>query len=132
MRLAILTATLALAGCTASGEMQASQRARSDRELAEALEGRVAGAPQDCISAQGTNGPRIIDAGTILYSDGRRTYVNKLEASCPGLSPYDTIVIELHGSQICRNDLFRTIDPGNRIPGPYCRLAKFVPYEKPR
>ncbi|MEI9928657.1 MAG: hypothetical protein WDN44_14335 [Sphingomonas sp.] len=41
-----------------------------------------------------------------------------------------TIVIELHGSEICRHDRFRTLDPGSSIPGPTCLMGKFTPYRK--
>jgi hypothetical protein len=130
MRLAAISVALALAGCAANGEMRASQAAEAERDLAQALEGRVAGPPQDCISSHGVNGPQVIDRNTILYNDGRRVYRNELAAECPSLSRYDTIIIELHGSQICRNDLFRPLDPGTRIPGAYCRLGQFTPYTR--
>ena len=132
MRLAIITAlgAAALAGCAANGEFQQSQRARADRELADALKDRVAGEPVDCVSTPGLDGPQIIDRKTILYRSGGRLWRNELAAECPGLSPYDTIIVELHGSQICRNDHFRTIDPGSRIPGATCLFGKFTPYSR--
>ena len=67
----------------------------------------------------------------MLYrAGGRRVYRNDLVAECPGLSPFDTVIVELHGSQICRNDQFRVLEQGSRIPGPYCRFGQFVPYTK--
>lgn len=132
MRQLLLTGMLALAGCTADNTLSASSQARADAELAEALEGRTAGEPANCIGTSGvTRGPQIIDRDTILYRDGKRVWRNELEAACPRLAPYNTMVIELYGSQMCRNDRFRVVEPGSSIPGPYCRLGKFVPYEKP-
>lgn len=132
MRLAIITGlgALALTGCAANSEVQQSQQARADRELADAIKDRVPGEPTDCVSNMSLDGPQIIDRNTILYRDGGRIWRNELGSECPGLSPFDTIVLEVHGSQICRNDRFRTIDPGSRIPGPYCLLGKFTPYTK--
>lgn len=127
----IALCALVVAGCTASAEVQTQQLSRADRELADALEGRVAGAPQDCISTMALNGPQIIDKDTILYREtGRTVWRNELASACPGLRAMDTVVIELHGSQMCRNDRFRAVSPGGGIPGPYCRLGKFVPYRK--
>ena len=123
---------LALAGCAASSEVQQSQQARADRDLTDALKDRVAGEPQDCISNSGLNGPQIIDRDTLLYRDGGRIWRTELAAECPGLSPYDTIIVEVHGSQLCRNDRFRALDAGSRIPGPYCLFGKFTPYTKPK
>jgi hypothetical protein len=121
---------VALAACTASAE-QSGQISRADRELADALKGRVAGEPVDCIDTTTVNGPQIIDKDTLLYRQtGRTVWRNELAASCGGLSPMDTIIIELHGTRMCRNDMFRAVSGSGRIPGPYCRLGKFVPYRK--
>lgn len=130
MRLAIMLGTLVLAGCTSSSELKASREATAARDLADALEGRVPGKPQNCISSTGLNGPQIIDSSTILYREGRRVWRNDLPSSCPSLDRFSVIIAELHGSQICRNDLFRAVDPGSRIPGPHCRFGQFVPYVK--
>lgn len=132
MRQAIIIGlgALALTGCAANSEVQRSQQARADRDLADALKDRVAGAPQDCVSNISLDGPQIIDRDTILYRDGSRVWRAELAAECPGLQPYDTIIVEVHGSQICRNDRFRTLDAGSRIPGPYCLFGKFTPYTK--
>jgi hypothetical protein len=130
MRLAIMLGALALAACTSSSELRESRRAEAATDLAEALDGRTAGKPQDCISQNGINGPQIIDARTILYRDGKRIWRNDLQADCLALDPDDIMVVELHGSQICKNDLFRPVDRGSRIPGPYCRFGQFTPYVK--
>lgn len=127
----MIAGALALMGCTASAEIQSSENARAERELAHELEGRTAGAPTDCISATGVQGPQIIDSDTILYRQvGRTVWRNELPSECRSLAPMSTIVVELHGGQICRNDRFRVIETGSSIPGPYCRLGKFTPYRK--
>jgi hypothetical protein len=132
MRLAIVAATLALAGCTASAEMQASRAAEAKADLDEALAGRVAGRPQSCLplSPGSINGPQIIDQTTILYRDGKRVWRNTLASDCPSLGQDDILVVEMNGSQVCRNDLFRPVDRGSRIPGAYCRFGDFTPYTK--
>ena len=47
------------------------------------------------------------------------------------LKPNDTLIVEVHGSRVCRNDLFRTVTPGLSIPSGICRLRSFVPYDRP-
>ncbi|MEP9361258.1 DUF6491 family protein [Sphingomonas sp. KR3-1] len=124
-------AMLALAGCAASSAMQASQQAEAQKDLADALAGRVAGAPRDCISVSDSDGPQIVDDRTILYKPvGRTLWRNDLASSCPSLRPYATLIVEVHGGQLCRNDRFRVLDPGASIPGPFCAFGKFTPYEK--
>jgi hypothetical protein len=131
MRGIAVTGLLMLAGCTASAEMQASQQAEAQKDLADALGDRVAGAPRDCISTSDSDGPQIIDDHTILYKPvGRTVWRNDLASSCPGLRPYTTMIVEVHGSQICRNDRFRVLEPGTSIPSAFCMFGKFTPYEK--
>jgi len=131
MRWALVTiAAVLVAGCAASAEQSTSQQARAARDLAKAIGDRKAGAPIDCINSSTSDGPQIIDHKTVIYRQGQRIWVNRLEAECPGLEPFNTMLVELHGSQICRNDQFRVIQPGSSIPGPYCRFSKFTPYSK--
>lgn len=100
--------------------------------LADALAGRVAGRPVDCVEKSRLDGPQIIDEKTLIYREsGRRVWRNDLIGRCPGLSPMDTLIVDIYGSQLCRNDHFRALEPGMRIPGPYCRLGPFTPYDKP-
>ena len=131
MRVAILIAGIALAGCTPSAQMQASQQAQAEKDLASALGDRVPGTPRDCISTTDADGPQIIDGHTILYKPvGRTVWRNELTSQCPSLRPYTTLIVEVHGAQICRNDRFRVIEPGSSIPSAYCMFGKFTPYTK--
>ncbi|MEO6217171.1 MAG: DUF6491 family protein [Sphingomonas sp.] len=122
-KLPVLALVLIAAGATA---------ADSKKDLDKALAGRVAGAPVDCISTFSTDGPQVIDERTVLYRSGRRVYVNTLEAACPSLDWDKVLIVELHGSQICRNDHFRVLARGTTIPGPTCLFGKFAPYDKPK
>jgi hypothetical protein len=130
-RVIVAMGVLALAGCTAAAEQSQSRRAEADRDLADALEGRVAGEAVDCISTTTLSGPQIIDNDTVLYRSGSRVYRNEIVGQCPRLERFNTMVVEVYGSQLCRNDRFRVVEPGTSIPGPYCRFGKFVPYTKP-
>lgn len=96
------------------------------------LAGRVAGKAVDCIDRSRVGGPDVIDSRTILYRETtRRIWRNDLPAACPGLRPTATLIIDAYGSRTCSNDTFRANEPGSVIPGPYCRLGKFTPYDLP-
>ena len=117
----------------ALGLLGAAAPAAPRQETAEsALAGRVAGKPVDCVEQSRLGGPQIIDSKTLIYREsGRRVWRNDLVGECPGLRPMDTLIVDVYGSQLCRNDHFRAISPGDRIPGPYCRFGQFIPYDKP-
>jgi hypothetical protein len=123
---------LALTGCVASAEHSNGTQTKAERELADALKDRVAGTPVDCIDTfQASGGPQIIDNNTILYRQvGKTIWRNDLKGGCPGLHQGDTLVVEQYGSQLCRNDRFRSVTPGSSIPGATCLFGKFTPYTK--
>ncbi|WEJ97993.1 MAG: hypothetical protein P0Y59_13600 [Candidatus Sphingomonas phytovorans] len=126
-RLVLGVTALAVAACATAAS---SRKAGTDLERA--LAGRTPGAPVDCIDRSFAGGPQIIDGNTLLYRSGRQVWRNDLEAQCPSLRPTSILIIEAHGSQMCRNDLFRATEPGSAVPGPICRLGRFTPYEKPK
>jgi len=116
----------------AAGAMAADSNSDA-RDLAKALAGRTPGKPVDCVSSSWVEGPQIIGDRILLYREGGRVMRNDLPAACPGLDDDSIIVAEIHGSQLCRSDLFYTLQRGgSRIPGPHCQLGKFTPYEKPK
>jgi hypothetical protein len=124
-RALIAIGTIAIAGATLA--------AAHDDDLAKALAGRTPGTPQACVETSWVDGPQIIDNRTLIYRQtGRRLWRNDLPEACPGLHQDSRLIVELYGSQTCESDRFRPVDPGSRIPGAYCRLGKFVPYDKPR
>lgn len=110
----------------------ASTAAPRQDALTDALAGRVAGKPVECVDKSFLGGPQIIDEKTLIYREsGRRIWRNDLIGPCPGLRPMDTLIVDVYGGQLCRNDRFRAISPGESIPGAYCRLGNFTPYDKP-
>lgn len=92
------------------------------------LAGRVAEAPANCISLTSMQGRSIVDAHTILYTQGARVWKTGPVGACPSLAPFTTLVIDVYGGQLCKNDRFRVITPGMTIPSGYCRFTEFTPY----
>lgn len=97
------------------------------------LAGRVAGKPAECISLSHNSSPTIIDRRTILYREsGRRVWRTGPIGECPALRPMNTLIIEVFGNQLCRNDRFRVLEPNAGIPSGVCRFDRFTPYDKVR
>lgn len=95
------------------------------------LAGRIAGAPESCVSTEPTDSLHALDAQTIAYGSGRTVYVNRLPAACPGIRPMSTLITEVYGSRLCRGDRVRGLEQGSTIPGPACILGDWVPYRRP-
>ncbi len=119
---------LALAGCTGFG----GQTHTAEEDLSRELAGRVAGPPETCVSDHRSRSLQIVDRRTLTYRAGDTLWVNRLAADCPGLRPLNTLIVEKHGSQLCRGDRVRGIEPGSTIPGPMCPLGDFIPYRRAR
>lgn len=95
------------------------------------LAGRVAGKPVNCIDTSTVgNGPIIVDNKTILYQRGSRTWKTSPIGACPALRPLTTLIMIRYGSQLCRNDRFRVLEPGVSIPSAFCRFDAFTPYDR--
>lgn len=96
--------------------------------------GRVAGKPQACVSSYGNASLVIAGANTVmLNASGRRRWI-ATAIGCPALHSDDVLIVEhlAGGSEYCRDDRIRTLPRGLSIPGPFCRLSDFTPYDKPR
>lgn len=86
---------------------------------------------RSCIAITPGQSLTIVDDGVVGYRSGRTTWVNQLPGRCPGLHPLNTLVVEVHGSQICRGDRIRVIQHPLTTPGPICVLGDFTAY-RPR
>lgn len=99
--------------------------------LTHALAGRIPGKSVECVAASWLDAPQVIDEKTLLFREsGYRIWRNDLPDACPGLRPMSTLVINIHGSELCRDDDFRAVEPGSSIPTATCRLGRFTPYNK--
>ena len=112
-----------LAAACATGSAQ-------EADLSSELAGRSAGPEQDCVPASPSANLVARDRQTLVYDGGRTLWVNRLAAACPGLRPTSTLIVDLHGSQYCRGDRFRAVEPGQSIAGPSCLLGSFTPYRR--
>lgn len=127
MRMLTMSAALLLSGCSA-GSLDSAAPANG---LPQELLGRVAGTPRACVSTIPNQAVRALNSSTIAYDQGVVIWVNRLLSACPGISPYNGIGIDQAGTQLCRGDRVRGLDPGGTVPAPGCNLQLWVPYRRP-
>ena len=127
--LALAVASLAL---TASAGVAQNRRGPDgDARLAKLLEGRVPGKPVSCISAQISNRLQIIDRTAVVYDSGGTVYVAK-PRDPRTLNSDDILVINRFGSQLCKQDIIRTVDRNSGFMTGVVFLGDFVPYTRRR
>lgn len=124
MRTVFIASVVTLAGCTAAPPPPAN-----NAPIAQ-LAGRVAGEPKHCVSTGNGQSLTPVNRNTVLYGSGKTIWVNTMQGNCGGFGQWDIMVTEPLGTQHCKGDLVRSVDPVSRIPGPTCRLGEFVPYTK--
>lgn len=116
----LLPLLLLASACAASSAREA--------DLSRELAGRTAGPAQNCVPASAGDSLVPRDSQTLVYRRGDTLWVNRLAAACPGLNAMSTLIVEVHGSQYCRGDPIRAVEPGQGIPGPICVLGSFTPW----
>ena len=130
MRLLIFaTAALGLAACSTAMSQPEQRSAQAQATYDRLLAGKTAGRPANCLPLQRTNDMQVIDDDTILYRDGRTTYVNKPLGGCNLLSRGSyALVTRSMGSQLCRGDIGTVTDISTGTTVGSCALGDFVPY----
>ena len=128
MRKLIPLAVAAIAAAT--GVSQAAAKASPEVRLERALEGRVAGAPVDCINLRNVRSSQIIDRTAIVYDAGSTVYVNHPRGGAQSLDGWDTLVTKTHSSQLCSIDIVDLYDITSGFQTGVVFLGEFVPYTK--
>lgn len=128
--LLIAAAVTTLAACETTDNQPQQRTARQQQSFDKALAGKVAGKPESCLSLQRSNDMQVIDDDTIIYRDGRTTYVNKPLGSCNNLGngSYALVTRSGNGSMLCRGDISEVRDMTAGITVGSCALGEFVPY----
>jgi hypothetical protein len=130
MRNLIAAATLSafmLAGATSA---VAEEKPTGEQKLAELLEGRVAGEPQSCISANRVNDLQVIDKTALVYRDRDILWVNRTVRP-DDLNRDDLMVINRTSTmQLCKLDRITMTDKYSGFLTSVVLLKDFVPYTK--
>ena len=110
----------------------AAQAAPVDREaeLDRALEGRVAGAPVQCIDLHRVRSTQVITDTAILYRVGSTIYVNRPANGADALNQWDTMVTRLPTTRLCNIDTVTMVDLVSGTFMGVVFLGDFVPYRR--
>jgi hypothetical protein len=121
-----------LAGTLMLGGVAQAAPVDREAELARALQGRVAGAPVQCIDLHRVRSSRIITDTAILYDAGSVIYVNRPDNGANQLNQWDTMVTRTSTSQLCNVDTVTMVDQASRSFTGVVFLGDFVPYRRVR
>lgn len=124
-------AAVAIAAALFSTPLFARDRvAEGEAELAEMLEGRVAGEAQSCITVSAIGHDlRVVEGVGLVYDRGNTIWVGR--ASRPERLGFDDLpVIHRTGSSLCRTDRITTVDRYNGMFSGIIFIEEFVPYRR--
>jgi len=125
---AIAVSALVLGGGVATAKQTTAEK--GEAKLEKMLEGRSPGTPVSCISAMRSNNLEVIDETAVVYDGGNTIYVAR-PSDRRQLRRGDILIIErTSGSQLCTNDVVRTVDQSSGFMTGVVFLDKFVPYTK--
>lgn len=134
LRISLVAAAAALlAGSCSTSTAQQERTPKAAERLAEAIDGRVAGPPVDCMpNYRSATQMQIIDDNTLVYHDGNTVYVQNPPGGCRGLGigGYTLVTREFGSSQMCRGDINNLVDIRNGMIGGSCVFGPFIPYRK--
>lgn len=122
----ITIAAAAIAAIPAAASAKA--RLAPEDQLAKLLEGRIAGAPQDCLPLSAVAGSRVIDGTAIVYDAGSTLWVNRPDSGASLLHRDYMLVNRTSGRQLCSGDASKLRGQTNLIDRGSVSLGAFVPY----
>jgi len=131
LRTTILTAMSAAAMIAGTATVVAQQGPHPEaaQKLANALAGRTAGQPVNCINERSKM--QIIDDGTILFRDRGIIYVQQPHGGCYGLSSGMSLIRPAFGTtRICSGDINNIVDVRTGFGTGACTYSEFIPYRK--
>jgi hypothetical protein len=131
MYLRILSIVIASGAALAVGSSAPAHQggSKAERELAEALSGRVAEPAVSCIR-EGAR-MRVIDDSTLLFRDRGVVYLQKPRGACRGLSKGYSLVRNSTGSsRQCSGDISSIVEMSSGFGTDACVYGDFIPYRK--
>jgi hypothetical protein len=132
-RFTLLGTLICISACTAQPESSPKPLTEKQSKLLDkSLAGKTPGKPVDCIQLDRSNDlVRVSDTILLYRQSSNLVYKNELNWSCHGLaSQNDILVTETWGSNLCRGDIVRLVDPVSGLQGAACPLGDFIPYRK--
>ena len=104
--------------------------AKGEARLAKLIDGRDAGKPVGCIpSILDSSRMQVIEGTAVVYDAGSTLYVARPEDP-KSLDSDNILVINRFGSQLCKQDVIRTVDRYSGFTTGVVFLGDFTPYKK--
>lgn len=126
----LAVAAAGLASC-ATPEPPAQRSAKMQETYDRLTAGKTAGPATDCLPLFRTNDMTVIDEQTLVFRDGRTTWVNHMRGSCSALDRAGyAIVNRTFGSQLCSGEIARVVDTNTGMTVGSCAYGDFVPYRR--
>ncbi|MEO6151530.1 MAG: hypothetical protein ABIT09_00350 [Croceibacterium sp.] len=126
----LFAALIAAASLIATGGAAVARSPNGETTLARMLEGRVAGKPMRCITAFRSNDIEVIDRVGVIYRDGKTIWVARADDP-DSVRDYNVMIFErFSGSQLCREDISRTVDRDSGFLTSVVFVGDFVPYSR--
>ncbi|MEO6580666.1 MAG: hypothetical protein ABIN83_05895 [Sphingomicrobium sp.] len=131
--LLIAAAATGLVACETVDRPPEQRTARQQHDYDRLLAGKVPGRAESCLPLNSAKNMTVIDADTILYRDGRTTYVNSPLGGCSSLGrPGYALVTRSSISQMCRGDIATVVDTTTGMLAGSCSIGEFIPYRPAR
>ena len=127
-KIALAAALLA----TAVGASAATDEAyaKGEARLSKLIDGRDAGKPVSCVpSGLDSQRMQVIEGTAIVYDAGSTLYVARPDDP-KSLDSNNILVINRFGSQLCKQDIIRTVDRYSGFTTGVVFLGDFTPYKK--
>jgi len=113
-----------------AGSAPVEEMTEGEKRLAEMLEGRVAGEPQNCIRDFRNQRMTTIEGTAYVYGRGKTIYVQRTQ-NPESIDRSDALVARRFGAtQICRQDIHTTIDPVLGFFTGAVFFEDFIPYTR--
>lgn len=128
MRLRILMSALLVAIIPLAASAAPKPYAKGEAKLAEALAGRTAGPPLDCLDPKTVETVEVIERTAILYRmPGGVLYLNRPDAGAMDLEWDSTLTTRTVGARLCHHDAMVASRFGETS---FLMLGPFIPYSK--
>ena len=131
--IALIVAGAGLAACSTAPQ-PVIRSAEKQAEYVQLLEGKVAGAPVNCLPSYNADDMRVIDDNTVVFRQGgNRSYVAHLEGGCPNLGRggYAMLTKQFGSGSLCRGQIATVVDTGSGMTVGSCVFGSFTPYTRP-
>lgn len=101
-----------------------------EAKLAQALRGRTAGKPLDCLNLRYTRSTRVIENTAIIFESANTLYINRPLDGAESLSQSNALLLKSLTGQVCQGEGVRLFDNASKLERGVVFLGQFVPYRK--